>query len=206
MEAIRRFQTKVKKMKNVGAHLYVSPDGLIWNGCPLNLASEEDSQSEPPAVHLELIGDFNKGKDELSGPQLYAAAGAIRFLLSKFRLNVDQVLFHSEKENVACPGSGIDKAWFIAQVMRWPNRPVRQMIRMPETKPAAIQVTNETNPEQVMAFIDLPNNEQAKKALLKLYKKGVIQPEGPARLGTAKPVTREELALALQLIYNQLKR
>ena len=66
---------------------------------------------------IEMIGDFDQGKDKLEGNQLDAILEFAAFFVEFWGLNPDQnIKFHREYASKTCPGTGIDKAEFVEGV------------------------------------------------------------------------------------------
>jgi hypothetical protein len=104
--------------QDIGQHATVDPDGFIWDGRPLTLApasatGHNGTATEHPYM-FEMIGDFDEGKEKLDGAQLTTATGLTQAVISIFG-SVPHL--HREFTNLkTCPGSGIQKEWFLSQM------------------------------------------------------------------------------------------
>lgn len=113
-----KYHTTTRKWQDIGQHFTVSPDGLIWDGRSLELAPASIKGRNSGAIAIEMIGDFDIGRERLEGKQLYSITRAVFLMLKKFNLSYEDIVFHREYSNKTCPGSSIDKDWFIELVKR----------------------------------------------------------------------------------------
>jgi hypothetical protein len=69
---------------------------------------------------IEMVGNFDDGADAFDGDQRAAAFTVAAHILRAFKLEEDAIRFHRELNNnlKTCPGSGIDKAKFLAGVRK----------------------------------------------------------------------------------------
>ncbi len=126
MQAMWRFHTGTQGWSDIAQHATIDPDGYIWEGRsllvpPASATGYNDSDND--GVHpfmFEMIGNFDVGQEKLEGAQLETAAGLCRAIMTMWNLGPDKIRFHREFTNQkTCPGSGISKPWFIAQVMEY---------------------------------------------------------------------------------------
>ncbi|MFD1957341.1 peptidoglycan recognition family protein [Paenibacillus thailandensis] len=120
VEAMRRTH-KAKGWSDIAQHCTICPDGYIWTGRSLLVApasatgyNDSDDDKTHPFM-FEMIGNFDVGQERLEGEQLNTAVGLTRALVDLFG---SKIVFHREINDTGktCPGSGIDKAEFIAKV------------------------------------------------------------------------------------------
>ncbi|WP_017754664.1 peptidoglycan recognition protein family protein [Calidifontibacillus oryziterrae] len=111
-----RYHTQTRGWHDIGQHFSVAPDGLIWDGRSLESDPAGISGHNKGGVMFEIIGNFDKGEEQLEGKQLEAIIGAVRLIISKFNLKLDNIIFHREYSSKTCPGTGITKDWFLEQV------------------------------------------------------------------------------------------
>lgn len=104
--------------KDIGQHFSVSPDGTIWDGRSFELDPAGITGHNKGGIMFEMIGDFDTGKDQLEGKQLYSITRSVAMLLKKFNLTYNDIVFHRDYAPKTCPGSGINKEWFIQMVQR----------------------------------------------------------------------------------------
>jgi hypothetical protein len=65
---------------------------------------------------FETIGDFDVGKDPLSGAQLATVVLVIATLMDRFNLGDAALKFHNEMSDKSCPGSSVQKSAILALV------------------------------------------------------------------------------------------
>lgn len=107
-----------KGWDDIGQHLTLFPDGMwvIGRSWDKNPASIKGRNSLGFAV--EMVGNFDKGKDRISELQLNAIVELWAFLCDKFSLDPKKnIIFHREYASKTCPGTGIDKVWFVNLVI-----------------------------------------------------------------------------------------
>ncbi|KEF40105.1 N-acetylmuramoyl-L-alanine amidase [Schinkia azotoformans MEV2011] len=104
--------------QDIGQHFSVAPDGTLWDGRSLETTPAGITGHNTGGVMFEMIGDFDIGQDKLEGKQLYSITRAVAVLLKKFNLNYSDIVFHREHAAKTCPGTGINKEWFIEMVKR----------------------------------------------------------------------------------------
>jgi hypothetical protein len=120
------YQTHMSRgFGDIAQHATIDPDGFIWDGRSLlkypasatgyNDSDDGDSRSHP--FMFEMIGNFDVGQEKLEGAQLRTAVGLTSAVVDLFGSTIK---FHREMTNLkTCPGSGISKAEFVAQVKRY---------------------------------------------------------------------------------------
>ncbi|WP_161793371.1 peptidoglycan recognition protein family protein [Cohnella kolymensis] len=124
VRAMWRFHTGTRGWSDIAQHATIDPDGFIWSGRsllvpPASASGYNDTDND--GVHpfmFEMIGNFDKGEEKLEGAQLAAAAGLCLAIMKLWHRGLDMIRFHREFTTLkTCPGSGIDKAWFVEQVL-----------------------------------------------------------------------------------------
>lgn len=124
IKAMWRFHTSVQKWSDIAQHATIDPDGYIWDGRPLNIPpasatgyNEPSSDNRHPFM-FEMVGNFDTGCEKLEGAQLQAAVGLSNAVVTEMKGSLAMIHFHNEMTDYkTCPGSGVDKSWFLAQVM-----------------------------------------------------------------------------------------
>ena len=115
-----RFHTRERGFSDIAQHLTIAPDGGLWTGRNWNAAPASASGHNGNAIGgpfmFELVGDFDRGYDELAGAQLQAALDVIRLVQRKFGLPPEALLFHNQVASKSCPGSSIEFNAFVAQL------------------------------------------------------------------------------------------
>lgn len=104
--------------EDIGQHFSVAPEGTLWDGRSLEKTPAGITGHNTGGIMFEMIGDFDVGQEQLEGKQLYAITRAVAVLLKKFNLNYPDIVFHREYAAKTCPGTGINKEWFIDMVKR----------------------------------------------------------------------------------------
>lgn len=106
------YHVKTNGWKDIGQHVTLFPDGLFVTGRPFNMTPAGISGYNTGAFMVEMVGDFDKGKDKLTGAQLYSMLKLQSYFLGRGT----KIMFHREHAAKSCPGTGIDKNWFLSQV------------------------------------------------------------------------------------------
>lgn len=181
------YHVQVNDWNDIGQHLSIAPDGTIWDGRNFNTDPAGIKGHNAGGVMIEIIGDFDRGQETLEGLQLQAVIGAVHALLKRFSLTTDNIVFHREHAAKTCPGSGIDKAWFIDQVKGWKD----------EAKvPASFTATD---------FPDVPDHYHGAKAIQAMKDLGIMVGHENGNFGFGSTVTKETLAVVLYKMINVLK-
>lgn len=135
--AMRSYHVKTNGWQDIGQHFTIMPDGMIVTGRSLELDPASIQGWNSGAICIEMLGDFS-GRDPFQGAQ---AESAFRFnaaLVKRFGLPWDAVKFHRDNPNAGnptCPGTSIDKSWFIAESQaryKWMYPPEPEPITDPE--------------------------------------------------------------------------
>lgn len=123
MQSMWRFHTGTQGWSDIAQHATIDPDGYIWAGrdllrAPASATGFNDGDSD--GVHpfmFEMIGNFDKGCEKLDGAQLATAAGLCFAIMQLWQRGSKMIRFHREFTTLkTCPGSGIDKGWFVERV------------------------------------------------------------------------------------------
>ncbi len=114
---MRAYHVNTNKWRDIGQHLTLFPDGMFVTGRDLN----EDPASivgwNEGAICIEMLGDFS-GRDPFQGTQAESAFRIVAAIVKHHGLPWDAVKFHRDNSNAGnptCPGTSIDKSWFIAE-------------------------------------------------------------------------------------------
>lgn len=119
-----KYHTETRGWQDIGQHFSVAPDGLIWDGRPLEKDPAGITGHNAGGIMFEMIGNFDKGEESLEGKQLDAVIAAVRVLKKKFNLTYDDIVFHREHSAKTCPGTGITREWFLNEVN---NRRIQEL-------------------------------------------------------------------------------
>jgi hypothetical protein len=114
------------------------PDGTFVTGRPFDKTPAGISGYNTGAFMVEMLGDFDAGKDKLEGAQLDAMLKLQRFLTTECGA---EIMFHREHAPKTCPGTGIDKMAFLKQVRNYGTQIIAQPVGFkPEGKAPAPSV------------------------------------------------------------------
>ncbi|WP_206186510.1 N-acetylmuramoyl-L-alanine amidase [Thermoflavimicrobium daqui] len=116
-DAMKKFHTIDRGWDDIAQHITIFPDGKIVTGRDINNPpASAVGYNDPDDDHVhpfmfEMVGNFDIGHDKLDGVQLDTALRICRF----FHIKQGAVIkFHNEMtDKKTCPGSGVDKAWFV---------------------------------------------------------------------------------------------
>lgn len=119
IERIWQRDREVRGFTDIAQHISIAPDGTIWTGRDWNRTPASIGRHLNLGVFMiELIGNFDRGRDHLKGAQLNSLAGSIDCVQQLFGLPVQALLFHRDVPLVesTSPGSGIVKAEILQSV------------------------------------------------------------------------------------------
>ena len=127
-QAMRNYHVNTLGWSDIGQHLTLLPDGQWVTGRDFNKDPASIFGWNEGAFAIEMLGNFDKGNDEFKDPQAVAMFKfCAAFCLQKI-LNVDtNVKFHRDSPTAGktCPGTGIDRTWFMNKL--------KEAINVPET-------------------------------------------------------------------------
>lgn len=108
--------------QDIGQNLSLAPDGMFILGRDFNKNPGSITNRNIGAFAIEMIGNFDIGKDKLEGKQLEAILKFLKFFV-EFKLKNDYSLikFHNEFSPKTCPGSSVIKKDFIEKVKNYNN-------------------------------------------------------------------------------------
>lgn len=111
-----KYHTETRGWDDIAQHFTIAPDGTIWDGRSLDKDPAGIRGHNDGGLMFEMIGNFDKGEETLEDKQLEAVIGAVRACMKKFNLQADDIVFHREHADKSCPGTGIDKKWFLKKI------------------------------------------------------------------------------------------
>lgn len=119
--AMWQFHTQTNKWSDIAQHVTIDPQGVIWTGRswkqPPASSGGRNGTSRAGPFMFEMIGDFDKGKESLTGKQLEAVIGVITAIQKRNGLAPESLKFHNQLGSPkTCPGSGIRYEDILAQV------------------------------------------------------------------------------------------
>jgi hypothetical protein len=110
IEGMYDYHVHTNGWSDIAQHISIAPDGTIWTGRPWNKSPASAVGFNSKQVFMfETIGDFDVGKDPLSGAQLDTVVLVIATLMQRFNLNNSSLRFHNEMSTKSCPGSSVKK-------------------------------------------------------------------------------------------------
>jgi hypothetical protein len=112
IEAIWRRDTRNFGLSDTAQHVTIAPDGMIWLGRnwerpPVSAAGHNGSPDSGPLM-IEIIGDFDQGRDRFEGSLRDTAIEVIARVQKKWGLAPSSLIFHSMMSKTTCPGNTID--------------------------------------------------------------------------------------------------
>ena len=111
-EAMRRYHKETNGWNDIGQHVTLLPDGRFVTGRDFSRDPASIKGYNSKAFAVEMIGDFDVGKDPFDGPQKQSAVLLARW----FDKRGKYIRFHRETAAKTCPGSSIDKTKFMNEV------------------------------------------------------------------------------------------
>lgn len=119
-ENMRQYHLSLK-WNDIGQHLTLLPDGRWVTGRDFNFNPASIIGWNEGAFAIEMVGNFDTGHDKFTGDQADAMFEFCAWFCEFKVLNVDaNVKFHRDNPSAGktCPGSGIDRAWFMAELKK----------------------------------------------------------------------------------------
>ncbi|TCP68580.1 peptidoglycan recognition protein family protein [Baia soyae] len=105
----------------IAQHVSLFPDGKFVLGRDINLPpasstgyNDSDSDGTHPFM-VETVGNFDVGHDPFQPPQSTALFHLTAYFV-KYR--GAKIKFHNEMSSKTCPGSSINKQWFVGEVQK----------------------------------------------------------------------------------------
>ena len=114
-DSMRNYHKNTRKFSDICQHVTLTPDGLFITGRPFgrqpaSITGYNSLKGGIPFM-VEMLGDFDKGKDKFGGKQKENALRLTKWFLDRGKY----IRFHRENANKTCPGTGIDKNTFLAE-------------------------------------------------------------------------------------------
>lgn len=106
-DGMRNFHKNTRGWRDIGQHITLFPDGVILTGRDFDDSPASITGRNTGAFAVEMVGDFDKGKDKLEGAQLDTILQIAKYFIDTY--GEGSIVFHREYAGKTCPGSGIDK-------------------------------------------------------------------------------------------------
>ncbi len=111
-QAMRNFHVNTNGWNDIGQHVTLLPDGRFVTGRDFGRDPASIKGYNTGAFAVEMVGNFDIGKDVLEGWQRESIIGLARW----FDQQGKYIRFHRENSSKTCPGSGISKDKFMREV------------------------------------------------------------------------------------------
>ncbi|MDZ5782120.1 peptidoglycan-binding protein [Marinococcus luteus] len=110
---MRRYHMEERNFQDIAQHGTALPDGNIVTGRsfgtdPASISGQNDNNP----LMIETLGNFDMGHDQLEGKQ----RATLIILGQWFEQRGKYIRFHNENAAKSCPGTGVDKDQFMADV------------------------------------------------------------------------------------------
>ncbi len=180
---MRNYHVNTRGFNDIAQHLTLLPDakwviGRDWNTIPASMQGNNTG-----AFMVEMVGDFHSGHERLEGQQLEAIVAWCAFCLEFFQLGLKAIQFHREYNATSCPGSSIEKSWFVGLVDDKLHEPGGRN----------------------QYFKDLPSDFYAAKYTDSLHEKGILNGRPDGTFGPHDDITRVEfitlMARSIQYLF-----
>lgn len=173
IEGMRNYHKNVKGWLDYAYHITIFPDGTIYSGREFTLDPASIKSHNHKAFAVVMVGNFDFGNDKPT-PEMFDSV----FAIAKYFKNKGRYIrFHNENSGKTCPGSSIDKAWFMSQVDKF-------------------------NEERL--FKDLPATHWAYDDIKLVTEKGFMSGYTDGTFGVGQPLKREEFASVIARIIKEL--
>jgi hypothetical protein len=121
IEAMHRFHVDTNGWNDIAQHLTIDPQGMSWTGRNWNRppASQpgKNGTGEAGPFMIEIVGDFDIGRDALDGDQRQAVVEVVAAILAACDLTTAAVLFHNELGSPkTCPGTSVRKDELMGEI------------------------------------------------------------------------------------------
>lgn len=112
-QGMKNYHMNNRGWSDIGQHVSLMPDGSWVTGRDFDRTPAGIKGYNTGAFMVEMVGDFDIGKDRLEGPQLESMIQLQHFLVNNCGA---EILFHREHAAKSCPGTGIHKSEFLTLV------------------------------------------------------------------------------------------
>ena len=116
---MRNYHMKNNNWSDIAQHITLFPDGRMLTGRSFGRTPASIKGYNTGAFMVEMIGNFDRGNDNLTGKQREMIIGIARYFNKKNKY----IRFHRENASKTCPGTGVDKAKFMKDVRSLTTKP-----------------------------------------------------------------------------------
>jgi len=122
-EGMRNYHMNNLGWQAIGQHLSLLPDGKWITGRDFNIIPASVSgRNSLCFLAIEMIGNFDIGHDKLEGEQLNSIIKFVNWGINYYNLGTKGIVFHREYNPKTCPGTSIDKKWFVDKVVNYKEK------------------------------------------------------------------------------------
>ncbi|MDF2521253.1 MAG: hypothetical protein K0R84_1881 [Clostridia bacterium] len=117
--SMKSYHVSAKGWKDIAQHLTLLPDGKWVTGRDFNTTPASITGWNEGAFCIEMLGNFDIGCNRFEGEQAEAMFSFCTFFAEYMKLDVkNDVKFHRDSPTAGktCPGSSIDKEWFMNEI------------------------------------------------------------------------------------------
>jgi len=119
-ESMKNYHVNSLGWQTIGQHLSLLPNGKWVTGRDFNIVPASIAgRNSLCFLAIEMIGNFDIGHDKLKDEQLNSIIKFVNWGIIFFNLGVKGIVFHREYASKSCPGTGIDKKWFVDKVINY---------------------------------------------------------------------------------------
>lgn len=121
-QGMKNYHINNRKWQDIGQHVTLFPDGIFVTGRAFNVTPASIKGWNTGAFAVEMLGDFDIGKEILNGEQKKSILKLIKYFVNKY--GKDSIKFHREGKGVTktCPGTSLDKSTMIKEAMEVDNK------------------------------------------------------------------------------------
>lgn len=110
-QGMKDYHMNINHWSDIGQHVTLLPDGRFITGRDFGQTPASILGYNEGAFACETLGNFDIGKESLTGPQKQASLKLAKYFDDKGKY----FRFHRENSSKTCPGNSIDKDIFMAQ-------------------------------------------------------------------------------------------
>lgn len=138
IEGMWRFHTQENNWSDIAQHLTIDPEGGIWTGRSFNRppvsAKGFNGVSSHGPFMIEMIGDFDEGRESFADAQKETALRVLALLHIRHGLHPETLCFHNHMSGKTCPGSSIAHDDLVAEL----EAEIEQVASAPRRAPRAL--------------------------------------------------------------------